>query len=327
MSKVYRCFAEKKPGFDGEAVSVLNQLKEQLGIDALTGVRILHRYDVEGIDASVYEKARVIVFSEPQVDAVYDETVDADAGAVLAVEALPGQYDQRADSAAQCIQLMAGGDRPVVKCATVYLLEGTVSEADLEQIKAYLINPVECREASLDKPETLTMTYPVPGDVAVLDGFIALDEEGLTALLGQYGLAMDLADLTFLQDYFRDEEKRDPTITEIRVVDTYWSDHCRHTTFSTHIDDIEIADPMIADTFRAYLELRKEVFGEEKAAQRPITLMDLGTIGTKALKKMGLVPELDESEEINACSIHVPAVVDGKEQDWLLMFKNGTGTG
>ena len=324
MSKVYRCFAEKKPGFDGEAVSVLNQLKEQLGIDALSGVRILHRYDVEGIDAAVYEKARVIVFSEPQVDAVYDEIAPANAGAVLAVEALPGQYDQRADSAAQCIQLMAGGDRPVVKCATVYLLEGAVSADDLRRIKDYLINPVECREASLDKPETLAMTYPAPGDVAVLDGFIALDEEGLTALLGEYGLAMDLADLTFLQTYFRDEEKRDPTITEIRVVDTYWSDHCRHTTFSTHIDDIEIADPMVAETFKAYIELRKEVFGEEKATKRPITLMDLGTIGTKALKKMGLVPELDESEEINACSIHVPAVVDGKEPDWLLMFKNET---
>ena len=326
MSKVYRCFAEKKPGFDGEAVSVLNQLKEQLGIEALTDVRILHRYDVEGIDAQVYEKARVIVFSEPQVDAVYDEDVpvSASAGAILAVEALPGQYDQRADSAAQCIQLMAGGDRPVVKCATVYLLEGAVSEADLEQIKAYLINPVECREASLDKPETLAMTYPVPGDVAVLDRFIALEEAGLTELLGQYGLAMDLADLKFLQAYFRDEEKRDPTITEIRVVDTYWSDHCRHTTFSTHIDEVEIADPMVGETFKAYLELRKEVFGEEKAKTRPITLMDLGTIGTKALKKMGLLPELDESEEINACSIHVPAVVDGEEQDWLLMFKNET---
>ena len=178
MSKVYRCFAEKKSGFDGEALSVLGQLKEQLGIETLTGVRILHRYDVEGIDAAVYEKARVIVFSEPQVDFVYDETAPAceSISAVLAVEALPGQYDQRADSAAQCIQLMAGGDRPDVKCATVYLLEGAVSAEDLGRIKEYLINPVECREAALDKPETLAMTYPVPGDVATLEGFIALDE-------------------------------------------------------------------------------------------------------------------------------------------------------
>ena len=326
MSKVYRCFAEKKPGFDGEALSTLGQLTEQLGIASLTGVRVLHRYDVEGVDDQVYSQARATVFSEPQVDFVYDEDVPvcAKAGVILAVEALPGQYDQRADSAAQCIQLMAGGERPTVKCATVYLLEGSVSDSELEQIKGYLINPVECREASLDKPETLTVSYPSPDDVAVLDGFISLDDNGLDQLLNQYGLAMDMADLKFLQAYFRDEEKRDPTITEVRVVDTYWSDHCRHTTFSTHIDDVEIHDPMVGDTFKAYLELRKEVFGEEKAAQRPITLMDLGTIGTKALKKMGLLPELDESEEINACSIHVPAVVDGEEQDWLLMFKNET---
>ena len=326
MSKVYRCFAEKKPGFDGEALSTLGQLTEQLGITSLTGVRVLHRYDVEGVDNQVYSQARATVFSEPQVDFVYDEDVPvcAKSGVILAVEALPGQYDQRADSAAQCIQLMAGGERPTVKCATVYLLEGSVSESELEQIKGYLINPVECREAALDKPETLTVSYPSPDDVAVLDGFISLDDNGLDQLLNQYGLAMDMADLKFLQAYFRDEEKRDPTITEVRVVDTYWSDHCRHTTFSTHIDDVEIHDPMVGDTFKAYLELRKEVFGEEKAAQRPITLMDLGTIGTKALKKMGLLPELDESEEINACSIHVPAVVDGEEQDWLLMFKNET---
>ena len=326
MSNVYRCFAEKKPGFDGEAASVLTQLKEQLGVEALTGVRILHRYDVEGVEPQVYRQARATVFSEPQVDAVCDEDmpVPASAGAVLAVEALPGQYDQRADSAAQCIQLMAGGERPAVKCATVYLLEGALEEADLERISQYLINPVECRRAALDKPETLQVSYPAPGDVAVLTGFTTLDEEGLSALLTQYGLAMDLGDLKFLQTYFRDEEQRDPTITEVRVVDTYWSDHCRHTTFSTHIDDVEIADPVVGDTFKAYMELRKEVFGEEKAARRPITLMDLGTIGAKALKKQGALPELDESEEINACSIHVPAVVDGKEQDWLLMFKNET---
>ncbi len=326
MRKVYRCFAEKKPGFQVEALSVLAQLKEQLGITALTGVRVLHRYDVEGIEPQVYEQARANVFSEPQVDTVYDEDVPvpAMAGAILAVEALPGQYDQRADSAAQCIQLMVGGERPTVKCATVYLLEGSLSDADLEQIKAYLINPVECRQAALDKPETLSMQYPVPDAVAVLDGFTALDEAGLSAVLSQYGLAMDLEDLKFLQTYFRDKEQRDPTITEVRVVDTYWSDHCRHTTFSTHIDDVEIADPMIRETYNAYLALRREVFGEEKAAKRPITLMDLGTIGAKALKKEGLLPELDESEEINACSIHVPAMVNGKEQDWLLMFKNET---
>jgi phosphoribosylformylglycinamidine synthase len=326
MSKVYRCFAEKKPGFDVEAVSVYRQLKEQLGIQPLTGVRVLHRYDVEGIDPQVYAQARTTVFSEPQVDAVYDEDIPlpASAGAVLAVESLPGQYDQRSDSAAQCIQLMAGGERPAVRCAAVYVLEGALSEEDLAKIQQYLINPVECRQAPLDKPETLETSYPVPADVAVLAGFTQLDQAGLAALLEQYGLAMDLGDLECLQTYFRDQEGRDPTVTEVRVVDTYWSDHCRHTTFSTHIDDVEIADGLVGETFKAYLELRQEVYGQEKAARRPITLMDLGTIGAKALKARGELPELDESEEINACSIHVPTLVDGQEQDWLLMFKNET---
>ena len=326
MSKVYRCFAEKKPGFDGEAVSVLTQLKEQLGVAQLTGVRILHRYDVEGIDPQVYEQARTTVFSEPQVDAVYDEDVplSADAGALLAVESLPGQYDQRADSCAQCIQLMTGGERPVVRCATVYVLRGALSEEDLEQIRQYLINPVECREAALTKPETLAVSYPVPEPVAVLEGFTALDQAGLAELLDRYGLAMDLADLQFLQAYFRDEEGRDPTMTEVRVVDTYWSDHCRHTTFSTHLDQVQIDDPQVRAAYERYLAARTEVYGPEKAAARAQTLMDIATIGAKALKKRGLLTNLDQSEEINACSIHVSAVVDGKEQDWLLMFKNET---
>ena len=323
---VFRCYSEKKPGFDVEAQGLHHALQEQLGIEGITGVRILNRYDADQIAPEVYEQAKSIVFSEPQVDTVYDEvypTVEG-AHAVLAVEALPGQFDQRADSCAQCVQLMAGVDRPLIAFAKVYILAGDLSQQDLDKIRGYLINPVECREATMDKPETLVRTYEIPEHVATIDGFIGLDQAGLTELLSDLGLAMDLDDLTFLQAYFRDEEKRDPTITEVRVVDTYWSDHCRHTTFSTHIDSVEINDPTIKAAYERYLAARVEVYGEEKAAKRPQTLMDLGTIGAKTLKKRGMLPELDESEEINACSIHVPAQVDNKEQDWLLMFKNET---
>ena len=325
MGKVYRCFVEKKPGFDVEAGHLLAELKGTLGLHGLTGVRVIRRYDVEGVDQAVYEAARTTVLSEPQVDAITDETFELPADCkALAVEALPGQYDQRADSCAQCIQMLTGGERPVVRSATLYLLAGELSGADMDKAKGYLINPVESREADLDKPETLIQHYPEPADVPVLTGFRDLDQEGLAALLEQYGLAMDLADLTFLQSYFKDEEQRDPTLTEVRVVDTYWSDHCRHTTFSTHLDRVDIQDPTINGAYLRYLSARNEVYGTEKAAKRPQTLMDLATIGTKLLKKRGELPELDESEEINACSIHVPATVDGKEQDWLLMFKNET---
>ena len=323
---VFRCFVEKKPGFDGAARALCRELTEQLGVRGLERVRVLNRYDVEGVDAAVYAAARTAVFSEPQVDAIWDETMPPVEGphALTAVEALPGQYDQRADSAAQCIQLMTGGDRPAVAAAAVYVLLGQVADADLEKVKKYLINPVESREASLDKPATLTQIYPVPGDVPVLEGFRARTEEALGEILEQYGLAMDRNDLKFFQDYMRDEEGRDPTVTELRLVDTYWSDHCRHTTFATHLDRVEIEAPAVRAAYERYLAARVEVYGPEKAARRPQTLMDLATIGAKTLKKRGLLPELDESEEINACSIHVPAVVDGQEQDWLLMFKNET---
>ena len=325
MGKVYRCFVEKKPGYDVEAGHLLAELKGTLGLKGLTGVRVLRRYDVEGVDQGTYEAARTTVLSEPQVDAITDEVFELPQGyQALAVEALPGQYDQRADSCAQCIQMLTGGERPTVRAATLYLLAGELSKADLDKARGYLINPVESREADLNKPDTLMQQYPEPADVPVLDGFRALDQAGLEELLNQYGLAMDLADLTFLQTYFKDEEKRDPTLTEVRVVDTYWSDHCRHTTFSTHLDRVDIQDPTINGAYLRYLSARDEVYGREKAAQRPQTLMDLATIGTKVLKKWGELPELDESEEINACSIHVPATVDGKEQDWLLMFKNET---
>ena len=325
-SQVFRCYVHKRPGFDGEAQGLLRDLREQLGIQGLSAVTILNRYDVQGIDAAVYRQAKSTVFSEPQVDAVYDEDFPRPAGthSILAVEALPGQFDQRSDSAAQCVQLMTGGERPLVAYAKVYVLEGVLSVPEVRRIAAYLINPVECREASLDKPDTLARAYDTPGHVETLDGFTGLSEEGLQAELDRLGLAMDLDDLKFLQNYFRDWERRDPTITEVRVVDTYWSDHCRHTTFSTHLDHVDIQDPRVQGAYERYLAAREEVYGAEKAKKRPQTLMDIATIGAKVLKKRGELPELDESEEINACSIHVPAVVDGEEQDWLLMFKNET---
>ena len=326
MSHVFRCYVEKRPGFDVEAGSTLRELRNQLGIAGLRGVRLFNRYDVEGVDAAVYQAAQSTVFSEPQCDLLYEEHLPAlgEEVRLLAVEALPGQYDQRADSCEQCIMLLAGVERPRVVNARVYALEGVLTEQELERVKGYLINPVECREASMDKPDTLERTYQTPSQVPVLTGFTTLDRQGLEGLLEEYGLAMDLADLTFLQGYFRDEEGRDPTITEVRVVDTYWSDHCRHTTFSTHIDRVEILDPQVAAAYQRYLDARVEVYGEARAAQRPQTLMDIATIAAKTLKQRGLLANLDESEEINACSIHVTATVDGEAQDWLLMFKNET---
>ena len=326
MGNVFRCFVEKKSGYDVEAEGLFHELRHTLGLAGLTGVRVLRRYDVEGVDEAVYAAARTTILSEPQVDKLWDEKMPAPRGehTLLAVEALPGQYDQRADSCAQCIQMMTGGERPAVRAATVYVLQGTLTPEELDKARGYLINPVESREAALDKPETLRQSYPVPEDVPVLDGFAHMSEEELRQVLDTYGLAMDLADLKFFQQYMFEEELRDPTLTELRVVDTYWSDHCRHTTFSTHLDGAEIADGQVKAAYDRYLAARVEVYSQEKAAARPQTLMDIATIGAKTLKKRGLLPELDESEEINACSIHVPAKVDGKKQDWLLMFKNET---
>ena len=326
MGEVFRCFVEKKPGFDGAARALCRELTEAVGVQGLTGLRVLNRYDVEGVTSQVYAAARTSVFSEPQVDAVYDEVCPVPDGphTVLAVEALPGQFDQRADSAAQCIQLMTGGDRPTVRAATVYLLLGALSDGDAAKVRGYLINPVEAREAATDKPDTLVQTYPIPQSVQVLEGFRGLDEAGLQAVLEEYGLAMDLADLTFFQSYMKGEEDRDPTLTELRLVDTYWSDHCRHTTFSTHIDSVELLSPEVKRAYNLYKAARVEVYGEEKAKARPETLMDLATIATKVLKKRGVLRHLDESEEINACSVHITANVDGEDQDWLLMFKNET---
>ena len=319
---VYRVYVEKKAELANEARALQHDLRAFLGIRSLTGLRLYNRYDLEGISRELFDYTVKTVLSEPQLDLVTDQAPQGDA--VFAVEYLPGQFDQRADSAAQCIQILSQGERPAVRTARVYALEGVLTPQELEAVKQYVINPVESREASLDLPETLRMEYTVPTSVRTITGFTAMDAAGLDALREDLGLAMDLDDLKFLQGYFRDEERRDPTITEIRVVDTYWSDHCRHTTFSTHLDRVEIHDEAIEAAYRRYLDARVEVYGAEKAAKRPQTLMDLATIGAKVLKKRGMLPELDESEEINACSIHVKADVNGQTQDWLLMFKNET---
>ena len=319
---VYRVYVEKKEALANEARALLEDLRAFLGIQSLTGLRLFNRYDLEGISRELFDYAVQTVLSEPQLDTVTSEVPQGDT--VFAVEYLPGQYDQRADSAAQCIQILSQGERPTVRTARVYVLEGELTAEQVEAVKKYVINPVESREASLELPETLRMEYDIPTTVRTVEGFTSMDAAALDALRDELGLAMDLDDLKFLQDYFRDDEGRNPTITEIRVVDTYWSDHCRHTTFSTHIDHVEIHDAAIQAAYERYLAARVEVYGEEKAAKRPQTLMDIATIGAKVLKKRGLLPELDENEEINACSIHVTATVDGEAQDWLLMFKNET---
>ncbi len=320
---VYRIFVEKKPELAHEANGLLNELRNLVGLSNLESLRVVNRYDVENIDEALFESAVNTIFSEPQLDMATSE-IDAKGGAVFAVEPLPGQFDQRADSAAQCIQLQSQGERPTVRSAKVYILGGKLTEKDIDVVKKYVINAVESREASLDKPETLVSDYAIPETVATVNGFIDLDNKGLEDLLDTLGLAMDIDDLRFLQNYFKNEEHRDPTITEIRVVDTYWSDHCRHTTFSTHIDNVKIEDKAVREAYERYLAARIEVYGEEKAAKRPQTLMDIATIAVKVLKKRGELPELDESEEINACSIHVTADIGGEAQDWLLMFKNET---
>ena len=320
---VRRVYVEKREPLRQEAAGLLSELRSLLGLTDLTGLRLINRYDVEGLDEQTFRRAVQTVFSEPQVD-IAAATLPAGEYTAFAVEYLPGQFDQRADSACACIQLMTQGERPAVRTAKVYLLSGEIPADDVEKIKRYVINPVEAQEASLDEVQTLQMEYDVPAAVRTVTGFTQLDEAGLTALLDDLGLAMDLDDLKFLQAHFRDSEHRDPTITEVRVVDTYWSDHCRHTTFSTHIDSVEILDEETKAAYERYLAARVEVYGEEKASIRPQTLMDMATIGAKTLKKRGLLKNLDESEEINACSIRVTATVDGEAQDWLLMFKNET---
>ena len=314
---VYRIYVEKKPGFDGEAKDLCRELKELLGITRLQNLRLVNRYDVEGIDEALFEKAIPTVFSEPPVDVTYDALPAAPH--VFAVEYLPGQFDQRADSASQCIQLLSQGERPDVRSARVYLLDGDLTDEDIAAIKKYVINPVEAREADLAERTTLKMDFAVPTEVETLDGFTALDDAALETFRNEKGLAMDHADIVFCQQYFRSEH-RDPTITEIRLIDTYWSDHCRHTTFGTILDNVQIDDEMVQAAFDRYMALRAET-GRDKKNR---TLMDCATIAAKALKERGVLKNLDESEEINACTVKIQCNVDGELQDWLFLFKNET---
>ena len=326
MAQVKRIYVEKKPGFDVEAIALRQDLKETVGLTGLERLRLINRYDVAGIDDDEYVLSRDTVFAEPPADHVFDETIDLGADArVFAMEYLPGQYDQRADWAAQCIQVITQKNRPEVVSAKVVALYGDISDSQFEAVKSYCINPVEAREASLVKPDTLGMNVQVPPDVPIVKGFGELDKAGREELVAELGWAMSEADLEFCQTYFRDTEKREPTLTEIKVIDTYWSDHCRHTTFLTAVDQVGIDDGRFAAPIRvayqAYLETRRELYGE---SPREMCLMDLATIGMKLLKKAGKLNDLEESEENNACSIVVNAVVDGRDEEWLVMFKNET---
>ena len=317
---VYRIYVEKKPQYAVEGEAVLSDLQTALRMECVTAVRIINRYDVEDISEENFKRSIPTVFSEPPVDNVFEQLEKPrENERMFAVEFLPGQFDQRADSAAQCIQMLCQGDRPLVKYAKIYVLSGNISDADFAKIKHYLINAVESRECGFEAYETLKVKYDIPTEVAVLDGFLDLDENGLAQFIKTYGLAMDEGDIKFCQDYFK-SEKRNPTITEIRMIDTYWSDHCRHTTFGTIIDKAEINAPYIADTYREYIADREEL-GRGK---KPICLMDIATLAAKKLKADGVLKDLDESEEINACSVKITVDVDGKDEQWLLMFKNET---
>ena len=313
---VYRVYVEKKSEYASEAKALLSDAVTLLSVKGLENVRIINRYDVENITPELFDYAKKTVFSEPQTDLVTDE-IEGE-GTVFAVEYLPGQFDQRADSAAQCIQLISKGDRPLIRTAKVYILEGTLSEEGVNTVKKYVINPVEARQASLEKPDTLAVKYDIPTEVETLVGFTSLDKNGLADFVKKYGLAMDEDDIAFCQDYFN-SEKRDPTITEIRMIDTYWSDHCRHTTFLTNIDNVKFEDKFLENAFNEYIAIRKEL-GRTKS----ICLMDLATVGAKYLKSKGLLDKLDESEEINACTVKMDVEVEGKTEKWLLLFKNET---
>ena len=319
---VRRIYVQKKPGFDVEAQGVLDDLKENLQMKGLEKVIILNRYDVSGLDEESYNKAKTTVFSEPQVDDYFDEQYTFSPNdKVFAVEFLPGQFDQRANSLEECLQIISEGKRPNCKSAKVYILKGNISEKELETIKKYLINSVDAREASLEKPKTLEDNLVEPEDVPVVDGFIHMTDDDTEKFYEKYGFAMDIADLKFCQEYFRDEEKRDPTMTEMKMIDTYWSDHCRHTTFLTRLEKIDINWDFLKNVYEKYIESRKFVYQDRK---KDISLMDVATIVAKELKKRGVLKNLDESEEINACSIKANIMVDGKEEEYLIMFKNET---
>ena len=324
---VRRIYVEKKKGFDVEAASLFNDIRENLHIKELTGVRVLNRYDIDGIDDATYEAAKLTVFAEPAIDVVYEETMPEELGSAIffAVEYLPGQYDQRADSASQCIKLMNAEADATVKFARVIILEGDLDDQQVETIRSYCVNPVDSQIAADEKPENLEMETTVPEDVAVITGFRTMDEATLENYRKKMGFAMSPADIQFVQKYYAEDEDRDPTLTELKVIDTYWSDHCRHTTFNTTLEEVTFEDSpygrIVKEAFDQYMAIRKDVYGDR---DKNLCLMDMACIGAKYLKKHGKVDNLDESEEINACSIKVKAKIDGKEEDWLVMFKNET---
>ena len=315
---VYRIYVEKKDEFASEAESLRKEIVSLFQMEGFKDLRIINRYDVENLSRELFEGAVYTVFSEPQVDIASEKIDFSEADRIFAVEYLPGQFDQRANSAAECIQLISKGERPDVRTAKIYMMKGDLTDDDVETIKKYIINPVEAREAALDEFTTLKTEYEIPTEVRILEGFDKLDQEGLSEFITEYGLAMDIADLEFCQEYFRSEH-RDPTITEIKVIDTYWSDHCRHTTFNTTIDSVRFDDPQIQSTYEDYIATRKQL-----GRTKPVNLMDIGTLAAKYLKSQGMLDKLDESEEINACTVKMDVDVEGETQKWLLLFKNET---
>lgn len=327
MSDVIRIFVEKRDGFNVLAKQTLWDIRHNLGMKCVTDLRYIVRYDIEGLTKDEYDKAKGIVLSEPNADVIYEESLPVDDGwRVFAMEYLPGQYDQRGDSAEQCIQLLTQGERCKVLTARVIALKGDITDEELKKIENYLINPVESRLASLEKPQTLDIETPVPENVKRVEGFIKWNDEEMAQYYGSMGFAMTLDDLKFCRDYFRDTEHRDPSVTELRVIDTYWSDHCRHTTFLTRLSEVEVEKAalgkVIEDALKEYYDTRDEVYGKDST--RIVSLMDMALIGMKSLKKKGMIPDLDESDEINACSIEVPVTIDGKTEKWLVQFKNET---
>ncbi|MHB1315387.1 MAG: phosphoribosylformylglycinamidine synthase [Christensenellales bacterium] len=318
---IRRLHVEKKPNANGEARGILSELRDVLGMKGLKNVRLFVRYDVDGLNEEEYEKGRDSVLTEPQVDNWYEDLPLLEGDAVLAIELLPGQYDQRADSAAQCIQIVTGSKKPEVRVAKIYVFQGELTKEEFDGIRRYLVNPVDSQVATLKPFDRLRAEAVKPESIKTLDGFIAMDRQDLKDLHEDLGLAMDMADLSFCQAYFKEQEKRNPTITEIRIIDTYWSDHCRHTTFLTELEEIKIEDAEVKKVFESYLEARSFVYEHKK---KPVCLMDVATIGAKEFKKMGMLHNLDDSEEINACSIVVPVRIGGTQREYLVMFKNET---
>ncbi len=320
---VKRIYVQKKQGFDIEATDLLKDIQENLQISNLEKIVVVNRYDVEGITEEVFNQAKGTIFSEPQVDNYFVEDYPVESNTnVFGVEFLPGQFDQRASSLSECLQILSSGKKPSSKSAKIYILSGNLSDEEINKIKKYIINPVDSRECSLEKVDTLEDNMNVPEDVAVIEGFINMTDEDSEKFYKKYGFAMDLADLKFCQKYFKETEKRNPTMTEMKMIDTYWSDHCRHTTFLTKLEKIEIDWDLLSKVYEEYMKSREYVYEGRKA--KDVCLMDLGTIVAKELKKRGVLKNLDESEEINACSFKAEILVNGTKEEYLIMFKNET---